>query len=130
MSYGEAIWNDWYTIAEPINKLVPWCTFAISVLWYLLYPLRPNGIYNSGWLSTYLPGFIMAIFAGLFYFLILQERIEQKNLENATHIWLLIVFGLSLFSVGGIFIWVQFFMVGILSDRPFWRLFQEKYRYY
>ncbi|MHA1263699.1 MAG: hypothetical protein ACTSRS_00535 [Candidatus Helarchaeota archaeon] len=130
MTYNEAIWSEWFSVAEPLNRFVPWCTFIISVLWYLIYPIAPTGEYRIIFLTIYLPGFVMGILAGIFYLTILRDKIEARNLENSTLIWLLICFGLSLFTLGGIFIWIQFLLVGILSDRPIWKLFQEKYRYY
>ena len=127
---ANAIWDDWYSVAEPLNKLTPWLTFAISVLWWVLIPAKPIG-YISYQLVQFLPGFICGILAGLFYLLVLQEKIEARNFENSTLIWLLICFGLSLFTLGGIFIWIQFLLAGILSERPFWKLFTERgYRYY
>ena len=130
MSYSEAIWSDWYSVAEPLNKLTPWLTFGLSVLWWVLIPIQPLG-YNSYLLAAYLPGFIMGVLAGLFYLLILQEKIEMRNLDNPTLIWLIICFALSIPTLGGVFIWVQFLLVGILGDRPVWKLFTEKgYRAY
>jgi len=131
MSYSDPIWIDWYSVAEPLNKLVPWLTVGLSVLWWVIYPVQPTGIYETWSLVLFLPGFIMGILSGLFYFLILQERIEAKNIDNTTLIWLLICFGLSLFTVGGVVMWVQFVLVEVLGDRPFWKLFTEKgYKYY
>ncbi len=125
MSYDNPIWMDWYSVAEPLNKLVPWLTFGLSALWWAVIPVKPTG-YVSWSLVSFLPGFIMGILSGLFYYLILQERIELKNIDNQTLIWLLICLGLSLFTVGGVVMWVQFLLVGILGDRPVWKLFTEK----
>ena len=125
MSYNP-IFSDWYSIAEPLNKLVPWLTIGLSALWWAVYPVQPTGIYVTWSLVLFLPGFVMGVLSGLFYFLILQEKIDNKNSDNATLIWLLICLGLSLFTVGGVVMWVQFVLVGVVGDRPFWKLFTEQ----
>ncbi|NVM54312.1 MAG: hypothetical protein HWN66_11475 [Candidatus Helarchaeota archaeon] len=129
MVSGDAIWEDWYSVAGPLNKLTAWFTFGLSVLWWALFPAKPGG-YLTDLLVRYLPGFICGILAGMFYLIILQEKIESQNLDKEMHIWLWICFVLSWFTLGGIFIWVQFALVGVLSDRPFWRVLREKYHYY
>ncbi len=131
MGHGEAIWGDWYSVAEPLNKYTAWLTFGISILWWALFPIQSNGTYIAYYLVRYLPGLIMGLLAGFFYMIILKGKIEMRNLENPTLIWLIICFVLSIPTLGGIFIWVQFVLVGILSDRPVWKLITERgYRYY
>ena len=127
---SEAIFDGWYDIAGPLNKYVPWITFALSGLWWVLFPLTPLG-YNPYFLGLFAWCLVCAILSGFFYLIILQEKIENRDLSKPTHIWLLVCFGLSLFSLGGAFIWVQFAMVGVLSERPFWQALREgSYRYY
>lgn len=124
-----AIWDEWYSVAEPLNKLTAWFTFVLSFLCWFLLPVQPNG-YNAYLLATNAWRYVLCLFGGLFYFLILQEKVEIRNLDKPTHIWLWICFVLSWFTVAGAFIWVQFIMVCILSDRPFWKVFHEQYSYY
>jgi len=130
MSYGKAIWDDWFIVAGPLNKIAGWISIGLSFLWWAVVPISRTG-YDSYLLFQYLWTLIFAIFAGFFYLAILQKAIGLRDLSKKIHIWLLICFGLSCFSVGGVLIWVQFLLVGILSDSPFWRvLFQNRYRYY
>jgi hypothetical protein len=130
LSYGEAIWNDWFSVAEPLNKLTTWLTLGLTILCWMLFPINPIG-YNGLLLVSHAWRYVLCIIASIFYFVVLKEKIEARNLENATHIWLLICLILSVFTIAGVFIWVQFIMVGILSDRPIWRVFSEQgVRYY
>lgn len=130
MSYGKAIWDDWFIVAGPLNKFTVAVTIGLSFLWWALAPITITGYYSFLLLQN-LWRLIFVLFAGLFYWAILQKAIELRDLSKRTHIWLLICFVLSLFAVSGVLIWVQFVLVGILSDTPFWRaLFQNRYRYY
>jgi len=130
LSHRDAIWNDWYSIAEPLNKLTTWLTLGLAILCWMLLPVKPTG-YNGFLLVSHAWRYILCILASIFYFVILKVKIEERNLENTTHIWLLICLILSVFTIAGVFIWAQFIMVGILSERPFWRVFSERgYRYY
>lgn len=132
MSYNQAIWNDWYTVAGPLNKLVAYLTFGFTVLWWVLTPLSPAG-YSASVLLWNTWRLAFGLVAGIFYLLIVQKAVEERTLTKEMHVWLLICFVLSIFPFyGGIFIWVQFIMVGILSEVPFWRALRESsgYRYY
>lgn len=130
MSYGKAIWDDWFIVSGPLNKFTAWVTIGLSFLWWTLAPITHTG-YNSFLLFQNAWRLICVVLAGIFYMTILQMAVELRDLSKKTHIWLLICFGLSLFAVSGVFIWAQFVLVGILSDTPFWRaLFPNRYRYY
>jgi hypothetical protein len=130
VSYSNAIWDDWFLVAGPLNKVTGWLTIALTVLWWALAPISTTG-YNSILLLRYTWILVFVVLAGFFYLIILQKPIEAKDLSKSTHIWLLICLVLSVFSIGGVFIWAQFALVGILSDTPFWRvLFQGGVKYY
>ena len=131
MSYSNAIWEDWFIVAGPSNKVAGWLTIALAFIWWALSPTLSTTGYDTAFLFRYTWALVFAVLAGFFYLVILQKPIEVKDLSKSTHIWLLICLVLSLFSVGGIFIWIQFLLVGILSDTPFWRvLFQGSAKYY
>ena len=117
------IWDDWYKVADPINKVAGWVTIILTIVWWGIIPLQKTG-YQFYLLPLLIPGLICGILAGIFYLLILQEKIAFHRLFAMTHIWLLVCFVLTLFAgFGGVLIWVQFIMVGILSDIPFWEAF-------
>ena len=119
------IWKGWYGIAEPINRFAALATIALSFLWWILNPIQKKG-YNVEVLWQTLPLLIVGIIAGVFYILILQKAIALRDLSPNTHVWLWIVFVLSWFpGYGGVFIWIQFIMVGCLSDMPFWEAFSN-----
>ncbi len=119
------IWSGWYGVAEPINRFAGWATIGLSILWWLLFPIQKKG-YNVAVLGDSIWRLIFGIAAGVFYLLILQKAIAQRDLSSNTHVWLWICFVLSWFpGYGGVFIWVQFAMVGILSDIPFWEAFSN-----
>lgn len=119
------IWSGWYGVAEPINRFAGWATMGLSFLWWILHPIQKKG-YNVDLLMQNLPILIVGIIAGILYLLILKKAILLRDLSSNTHVWLWIVFILSLFpGYGGVFIWIQFVMVGILSDIPFWIAFSN-----
>ncbi len=119
------LWKGWYSVAEPINKFAGWATIGLSVLWWLLlisvhpkHGIRTEALVNNLW------RLILGILAGIFYLIILQRAVSERNLSSNTHVWLWICFVLSWFpGWGGVFIWVQFVLVGVLSDVPFWEAF-------
>lgn len=118
------IWDDWFKVADPVNKVAGWVTIILTIVWWGLAPFQRTGIYLPTLLPLLIPCLICGILAGIFYLLILQEKIAIHHLSAITHIWLLVCFVLSLFAgYGGVLIWVQFIMVGILSDNPFWEAF-------
>lgn len=119
------IWSGWYGVAEPINRFAAWATMGLSFLWWILQPIQKKG-YNVDLLMNNLPLLIVGIVAGILYLLVLQKAILQRDLSSNTHVWLWIVFILSWFpGYGGVFIWIQFIMVGVLSDIPFWIAFSN-----
>jgi hypothetical protein len=119
------IWDDWYSVAEPLNKFVGWVTIILSALWWLLSPIQKKG-YNFHMLSNNTWRFVLGILAAVFYMLIVQKDVRERILSSTTHIWLWVCFVLSWFpGYGGVLIWVQFVMVGILSDIPFWEAFSD-----
>lgn len=131
MSYSQAIWNDWFIVAGPLNKVAGWLTIGLAFVWWALFPTLSTTVYDTNILLRNTWTLVFTILAGFFYLIILQKPIDAKDLSKSTHIWLLICLGLSVFSLGGVFIWVQFLLVGILSDVPFWRvLFEESVKYY
>lgn len=117
------IWDDWYKVADPINKVAGWVTIILTIVWWGIIPLQKTG-YQFYLLPLLIPGLICGILAGIFYLLILQEKIAMHRLFAMTHVWLIVCFVLTWFAgFGGVLIWVQFIMVGILSDIPFWEAF-------
>jgi hypothetical protein len=128
LSYNEGIWSGWYTVAEPLNKVTAVLTWILTLLCWFLFPLKPSG-YNAYLLAAHAWRYICVLLAGTFYFMVLKKKIEIRDLTLGTHVWLWICFVLSWFSIAGVCIWVQFVMVGILSDQPFWKVFFEKYHF-
>ena len=88
--------------------------------------VHPKQGVRTGLLMDNLWRFILGILAGVFYLFVLQKAIAESELSSNTHVWLWICFVLSWFpGWGGVFIWVQFAMVGVLSDIPFWVAFRS-----
>ena len=117
------LWDGWFNVAGPINKFAGWVTIILTIVWWSLTPLQTQG-YQFALLPRLTPGLICGLLAGMFYLLVLQKYIAVKNLSATTHIWLWVCFVLSWFEgYGGVLIWIQFIMVGILSDIPFWEAF-------
>lgn len=115
------IWRYWYKVAGPLNKFIPWLTFILAGLWFFLLPLHPIQGYRLDLMLGIIWRFILVVLAGIFYLIFLRSKIRVRDLSSDTHIWLIICFILSLFAgYSGIFIWIQFLLVGILSDVPFW----------
>ncbi|NVM31907.1 MAG: hypothetical protein HWN65_23910 [Candidatus Helarchaeota archaeon] len=122
------LWNGWYGFAEPINKFAGWITIAFSIIWWLLFiDVHPKHGIRTGLLMDNLLRFIFGVLAGIFYLLVLQKAIAERDLSFNTHLWLWICFVLSWFpGWSGVFIWIQFAMVGVLSDIPFWVAFRSE----
>ncbi|MFX1293396.1 MAG: hypothetical protein ACFFD2_00860 [Promethearchaeota archaeon] len=119
------IWDDWYSVAEPLNKFTGWVTILISFLWWFLSPIQRVG-YNFNTLSNNTWRLILGILSAIFYIIVVQPNVKNEILTKTTHVWLWICFVLSWFpGYGGVLIWIEFVMVGILSDIPFWVAFSE-----
>lgn len=66
--------------------------------------------------------FILGVVAGILYLTMVMKLVADKNLTKKMHIVLLIcevLCWLSWWPVGAVMT-LQFVMVGILSDKPFW----------
>ncbi|MHA1265276.1 MAG: hypothetical protein ACTSRS_08600 [Candidatus Helarchaeota archaeon] len=124
---SEAIYDGWYSIAEPVNKFVAFVTMGLGVLawlyysWILSWAFGPSAYGLSIWIL------IFPVLGGIFYLIFVQKAVAEKDLNKKMHIWLLISTGLSCVGylwVGGLML-LQFIMVGILSEKPFWAAFGE-----
>ena len=123
MGQNYPYWNDWYKVAEPLNKIAGLLTIIFSVLWWVLNPIQHTG-YNTTLLVESIWRLVLGILAGIFYILFVHKAVEARILDSEMHIWLWVCFVLSWFpGIAGILIWIQFIMVGILSDIPFWEAF-------
>ena len=129
---SEALWEDWYKVAEPVNKFAAWVTIGLSVVVFFVYGLNPwYNPFTLQWVfSVSIYGIVAAIagiMAGIFYFIFVQKSVANQDLTKMMHIWLLVCTGLACVAYfwAGALIILQFVMVGILSDKPFWVAFGE-----
>ncbi|NVM27286.1 MAG: hypothetical protein HWN65_00480 [Candidatus Helarchaeota archaeon] len=123
---NEAIYDGWYGVAEPVNKFVAFVTMGLGVLAYLVYTAPLARIWPTLWVRN-IWILIFPVVGGILYLIMVQKSVADKDLNKKMHIWLLICTGVSCVGylwAAGLMI-LQFVMVGILSDKPFWKAFGE-----
>ncbi len=124
------IWEGWYSVARPINIILPWAIIGLSVVgWVLAGLVCVLGIctYTSGVLLIMLPYLIIGIVGAIIYLIGCYKAVANKELTKKMHIFLIIAEVLTWFGWywAGVLMTVQFVMVGILSDKPLWVAFSE-----
>ncbi|MFX1294188.1 MAG: hypothetical protein ACFFD2_04940 [Promethearchaeota archaeon] len=131
-------WEKWYSIAGPLNKFLAFLVIGLAVAAWLLWPLACG----LGICTYYAPALfwvwslirlVCGILAGIFYLIFVLKPLANKDLTKQMHIWLIICTALC--WVVGTYGWIgyllgaimslQFVMVGILSDVPFWEAFSK-----
>ena len=125
MSENKAIWDGWYSIAGPINKLVPWVTIGLGVVAWLYYSGAFFGFVWALGLDIWI--LIFPVVAAILYLIFVQKAIADKDIGKKTQIWLLIctIVGVIGYFWAAALIVLQFVMVCILSDKPIWVAFGE-----
>ena len=72
MGQNYPYWNDWYKVAEPLNKIAGLLTIIFSVLWWVLNPIQHTG-YNTTLLVESIWRLVLGILAGILYNLLLYR---------------------------------------------------------
>ncbi|MHA1359424.1 MAG: hypothetical protein ACTSRC_15020 [Candidatus Helarchaeota archaeon] len=125
-------YEGWWKWAEPINKFLVWATLGLVIAAWALSGLGciPGYcIFFPSLLVRNLWRLILSIVGVIIYLIMTYKPLKNKDLTKKMHIGLLITFVLvevvSYWWWAGLLVTLQFVMVGILSDRPFWVAFSE-----
>ncbi len=117
------IWDKWYSIAGPVNKFIAFVIIGLAVLGWILSGFIFGYFYAPLLFASWnIVSMILGVVAGILYLLMVMKPVTDKALTKTMHIVLLIcevLCWLSWWPVGA-FMTLQFVMVGILSDKPFW----------
>ncbi|NVM54836.1 MAG: hypothetical protein HWN66_14125 [Candidatus Helarchaeota archaeon] len=124
------LWDKWHDVAKPVNTFISWAIIGLSLLGWVLPALAVRG-----WGSYYvrlalrlgLVWMILGVTAGILYFIFCYKAVKDKDLTALMHVILIIcevLCWLAWWPVGA-FMTLQFVMVGILSDVPFWDAFSK-----
>lgn len=127
---SEAIWENWYDVAKPVNSFLAWAVIGLSLLGWLIPAIRVRGLgpyYVRMALRLGLFKMILGVAAGILYFIMCFKAVKDKDLTVKMHVVLMICTGLSWVAWWpiGALVTLQFVMVGILSDVPFWEAFSK-----
>lgn len=126
---NEAIWDGWFSVAEPLNKFIVWIVIAIVALVNIITIVL--AIPALPWTTSTIVVAIIYLCCGIagaiLYLLMIQKNVAEKDLNKKMYIFFFVV--LVLVFIGsywaGLVMALQFVMVGILSEKPFWVAFQE-----
>jgi hypothetical protein len=117
------IWDKWYSIAGPVNKFIAFAIIGLAVLGWILSGFIFGFFFSYLLFLTWnIVSMILGVVAGILYLLMVMKPVTDKALTKKMHIVLLIcevLCWLSWWPVGALMT-LQFVMVGILSDKPFW----------
>ena len=120
-------WDGWWSVAEPVNKFLPYAVLGLAVVGFIVRSLFCFIVCVFVVTAWGVIAMIFGILAGVFYLIMVMKPLKDKDLSKKMHIWLLVCTGLSWVSWWpiGILVTLQFVMVGILSDVPFWEAFSK-----
>jgi hypothetical protein len=127
MGTSEAIWDGWYSVAGPVNKFAAYVTMGLGVLAWLYYAWVMRFAYGALAYVLTIWILIFPVVGGILYLVFVQKAVADQDLSKKMHIWLIVAMVVSCvgyFYAGAVMI-LQFVMVGILSDKPFWVAFGE-----
>ena len=123
------IWDGWFSVAEPFNKFVHWVCLGIICLVRIITIARlaPFLPFSASAIAGQVVWLIIGVVGCILYLIMCMKPIGDKDLNKKMHIFLIVVTVLVYLGSywAGLVMTVQFVMVGILSDVPFWESFSE-----
>ncbi len=123
------LWDGWYSIAGPVNKFIAYAIIGLAVVGFILSSLACVPFLGCIFvISTWgIVAMILGVVAGILYLIQVMKPVKDKDLTKTMHIFLWVcevLCWLSWWPVGALMT-LQFVMVGILSDVPFWEAFKS-----
>ena len=113
----EALWDGWFSVAEPVNKFIVWVSIGLVVLGWAA------GCWFWGPCMIWrLWRLIVGIVGCILYLIFVMKPVADKDLNIKVHIFLIVaVVCCEMASYwAGLLMILQFVMVSILSDNPIW----------